>query len=173
MDPHMRGRRPIVWPAYLVAAVCFALAVALSIFNLSLIEQLKSAQTQLAALQSRSDLLVRDLGDERVTIADVMDESAQRYPVPGGEVVRAHNRLYLTLHDMIQPPHGKVYQAWTMPKHGASFVPSLTFVPDAHGVAVIAVSADAKNVDSVELTIEPDGGSKAPTGTPIFRQKLT
>jgi hypothetical protein len=172
VDPQTRGRRPIVWPAYLVAAVCFALAVALSIFNLSLIEQLKSAQTQLAALQSRASVLVHDLSDERGTIADVMDESAQRFDVPGGQVVRVHGHVYLTLHDMTQPPRGKVYQAWTM-KNGGAFAPSMTFVPDAHGVAVIAVSADAKDVDGVELTVEPEGGSKTPTGTPLFLQKLT
>jgi hypothetical protein len=169
----MRGRRPIVWPAYLVAAVCFALAVALSLFNLSLIEQLKTAQTQLAALQAHSDVLVRDLGDSRATLADVMDNSAERFDVPGGQVVRVHDRLYLTMHDLAQPPHGKVYQAWTMTKLGSAATPSVTFVPDDHGVAVIAISPEARDVEAVELTIEPDGGSKTPTGTPLFLQKFS
>ncbi|HUN29515.1 MAG TPA: hypothetical protein VMV65_06895, partial [Alphaproteobacteria bacterium] len=69
MDPQSRARRPIVWPAYLVAAVCFAVAVTLSLMNLSLIEQLKSAQSQLALAQTRSNGLVRDLTGERGTLA--------------------------------------------------------------------------------------------------------
>jgi len=161
-----------VWPAYLVAAVCFALAVALSLFNLSLIEQLKSAESQLAQTQKHSSILVHDLADERSALTDVMDESAERFAVADGQVVRIHGRVYLTMHDLAQPPRGKVYQAWTMPKNGATLQPSLTFVPDAHGVAVIAVSGDAKNVGAVALSLEPDGGSKTITGKPIFIERL-
>jgi anti-sigma-K factor RskA len=172
VDPQTRGRRPIVWPAYLVAAVCFAVAVTLSLMNLSLIEQLKSAQSQLALAQARSSGLVRDLTGERGTVADLMDESAQRFDIPGGQIVRVRDRLYITVHDLAQPPRGKVYQAWTMPKTGTALQPSLTFVPDAHGVAVVALSTDAKDVATVEISVEPDGGSKAPTTKPLVVEQL-
>jgi anti-sigma-K factor RskA len=172
VDPQTRGRRPIVWPAYLVAAVCFAVAVTLSLMNLSLIEQLKSAQSQLALAQARSSGLVRDLTGERGTVADLMDESAQRFDIPGGQIVRVRDRLYITMHDLAQPPRGKVYQAWTMPKTGTALQPSLTFVPDAHGVAVVALSTDAKDVAAVEISVEPDGGSKAPTTKPLVVEQL-
>jgi anti-sigma-K factor RskA len=173
VDPQTRGRRPIVWPAYLVAAVCFAVAVTLSLMNLSLIEQLKSAQSQLALAQARSSGLVRDLTGERGTVADLMDESAQRFDIPGGQIVRVRDRLYITMHDLAQPPRGKVYQAWTMPKTSVTLQPSLTFVPDSHGVAVVALSADAKDVAAVEISVEPDGGSKAPTTKPLVVEQLT
>jgi len=161
-----------VWPAYLVAAVCFAVAVTLSLMNLSLIEQLKSAQSQLALAQTRSNGLVRDLTGERGTLADLMDQNAQRFDIPGGQIVRVHDRLYITMHDLAQPPRGKVYQAWTMPKTGTLLQSSPTFVPDAHGVAVVALTANAKDVAAVEITVEPDGGSKEPTAKPMVVEQL-
>ena len=161
-----------MWPAYLVAAVCFAVAVTLSLMNLSLIEQLKSAQSQLAQAQARSSGLVRDLTGERGTLADLMDESAQRFDIPGGQIVRVRDRLYITMHDLAQPPRGKVYQVWTMPKTGTELQPSLTFVPDTHGVAVVALSTDAKDVAAIEISVELDGGSKAPTTKPLVVEQL-
>jgi hypothetical protein len=172
-DPKpIRATRPIVWPAYLVAAACFALAVALSLMNLSLIEQLKTAQLQAARTQARSSGLVRDLTSERSTIADLMDESAQRLDIPGGQIVRVHDRLYITMHDLAQPPRGKVYQAWTLPKGGKSMQPSLTFLPDAHGVAVVAIPVAAKDTAALAISVEPEGGSKAPTTKPLVVEQL-
>ena len=167
-----RTGRAIVWPAYLVAAVCFAVAVALSLLNLSLIEQLKTAQAQAAQVQQRSTGLVRDLSSERNAIEDLMDPTAQRYDVSDGQIVRVHDRLYLAMHDMPQPPRGKVYQAWTVPKGAKTAEPSLTFLPDPHGVAVIALPPPASSTETVEVSVEPDGGSKTPTGKPLIVQPL-
>lgn len=167
-----RAGRGIVWPAYLVAAACFAVAVGLSLLNLSLIEQLKSAQSQVAQIQQRSSGLVHDLSSERSTVADLMDENAKRFDVPGGQIVRVNDRLYITMHDMPQPPKGKVYQAWTLPKGGKLMVPSLTFVPDAHGVAVVALPVQAAQTVAVAVSVEPEGGSKQPTSKPLVVQQL-
>jgi len=167
-----RGRRPIVWPAYLVAAVCFAVAVTLSLINLSLIEQLKTAQSHLALSSARANGLVRDLASERGTLADLMDDDAQRFDIAGGQVVRIRGHLYITMHDLAQPPRGRVYEAWTMPKNSTLLSPALTFVPDAHGVAVVTLPVDAKDVAAIEITLEPDGGSKAPTSKPLVVEQL-
>lgn len=161
------SRAPIVWPAYLVAAACFAIALISSLYNLTLMQQLKSAQTQLSQAQSRSSSLARNLTDERTLVADLVDDEAKRFELNGGEVVRVHNRIYLTMHDMPQPPRGKVYQAWTLPKGAKNVVPSVTFVPDAHGVAVISLPVDAATTGAVAVSVEPEGGSKQPTTKPI------
>ncbi len=161
-----------MWPAYLVAAVCFAVAVTLSLINLSLIEQLKTAQSQLTLAHTRTTGLVRDLAGERGTLADLMDDDAQRFEITGGQVVRVRNHLYITMHDLAQPPRGRVYEAWTMPKTGTALQPALTFVPDSHGVAVVTLPVDAKDVAAVEITLEPDGGSKAPTSKPLVLEQL-
>lgn len=152
-----------LWPAYLVAAVCFAVAVALSILNLSLVEQVHNLQAQIGDAQHRSTGLSQQLLAERSTVTDLMDEHAERTDVPGGQVVRVRNRIYLTLHDLPSPPRGKIYQAWTMPRGGRVLQPSLTFLPDAHGLAIVALSAPADATERVAVSIEPEGGSKAPT----------
>jgi hypothetical protein len=45
-------------------------------------------------------------------------------------------------------------------------------VPDSHGVAVVTLPVDAKDVAAVEITLEPDGGSKAPTSKPLVLEQL-
>jgi hypothetical protein len=155
------------WPPYLVAAACFAIALISSFFNLSLLQQLRSAQSQLADSQQRASGLSHTLADERATEADLLDASAKHYPVHDGEVVRVHDRLYLTMHGLPPLPSGKVYQAWTLPKGSKVMSPSRTFVPDSHGVAIVTIGADAAATSAVAVSVEPEGGSKAPTSKPV------
>lgn len=162
----------LIWPVYVVAAACFAVAVALSIFNLSLLEQLHSAQSKLAQSQERSSGLSHDLAAERSTVADLMDENARRLDVPNGQIVLVRDRVYITMHDMPQPPKGKVYQAWSLPKGSKTMVPAQTFVPDAQGVAVIALPVDASATAAVAVSVEPEGGSKQPTTKPVVVQQI-
>lgn len=165
--------RPLVWPAYLVAAACFAVAVVSSLVNLSLMEQLKTAQTQSVQSEHAASGLARNLADEKTMVADLLDANAQRYAVNGGQVVRVGDRLYITLHDLTSPPRGKVYQAWTLPKGSKVMAPSVTFVPNVHGVAVIALGGvDARATAAVAVSVEPEGGSKAPTSKPLLVQAL-
>ncbi len=161
-------KQPSVWPAYFVAAACFAIALVSTLMNLSLVGQLRQAQTKVAQIDRNSTGLARSLAQERATLADIMDDSARRFPVNGGEVIRVRDKLYITLHDVPAPPRGKVYQAWTLAKGAKLMSPSLTFVPDRHGVAVISLPVDARQTAAVAVSVEPDGGSKQPTSTPTF-----
>lgn len=163
MSEEPEASKQRLWPAYLVAAVCFAVAVALSILNLSLVEQVHTLQAEMGDEQHRATGLTQQLLAERSTVTDLMDEHAERTDVPGGQIVRVRNRIYLTLHDLPTPPRGKIYQAWTMPKGGRDLLPSLTFLPDAHGLAIVALSAPADATERVAVSVEPEGGSKTPT----------
>lgn len=168
--PERRGgtTRSVVWPAYLVAAACFVFALISTISNLALVGQLRDVKTQLAQTQAHSSSLARNLADERTTLADVMDANAKHYAITDGEVITRGRRIYVALHDLPEPPRGHVYQAWTLPKDAKAMKPSVTFVPDARGVAVIALPVDAHTTDAVAVSVEPDGGSKAPTTKPLF-----
>ena len=73
------GVKHTVWPAYLVAAVCFAIALISSIANISLLGQLKQQQRELATLSERSAALARSLADERLALFDMLDSRAQHY----------------------------------------------------------------------------------------------
>ncbi|HKU67538.1 MAG TPA: anti-sigma factor [Candidatus Baltobacteraceae bacterium] len=168
----MRAVRPIVWPAYAVAAACLVVALVTGIFNISLGEQVRQKNADLAQTQTRSKMLAREVARSRTTLADLVAPDSQRFGVDHGQVVRHGKRLYLAMEALPPPPKGKVYQAWTLPPGATRMSPSVTFVPDASGVAVVPVPVDAANVAAVAVSIEPDGGSKQPTSTPTFVLKL-
>jgi hypothetical protein len=160
-------RAPMVWPAYLVAAACLVIAMISTIGNMSLSGQLKSQESDLASSQSRTTNLSHELADQRTMLADLMSGDAKRFTIDGGQVVARGQRLYIAMHDMPTPPKGKVYQAWTLAKGAKAVSPSVTFVPDARGVAVVALPENAQDTAEVAVSVEPDGGSKAPTTKPI------
>jgi anti-sigma-K factor RskA len=170
------ARRPMrqpVWPAYLVAAACLAFAIAISVWNVAVTGQLRQAQQEQAREQQHSQSLARALTDARTTLSDLLGSDAKHYVVRTGEVVARGSRLYVAMHDLPQPPHGHVYQVWTLPKGSKTMVPSSTFLPDAHGAAVIALTPDAHATAAVAVSVEPEGGSKHPTTAPIFVVPLT
>lgn len=169
----MRAVRPIVWPAYAVAAACLVIALVTGIIDIALNDELRQSKTQLVQVQTRSAELSRDLARQHTALADLTAADSQRYDVAHGEVVRHGKRLYLAMDALPAPPKGKVYQAWTLHAGATRMSPSVTFVPNANGVAVVPVPVDASAVAAVAVSIEPDGGSKQPTSTPTFILKLT
>jgi hypothetical protein len=110
---------------------------------------------------------------ERTALSDVLDTRARRYPIGGGEVITHGSRIYLALHVLPEPPHGKVYQAWTRARDATKMSASPTFVPDARGTALVVLTADARSAVEVTITLEPDGGSKEPTTKPLMDAPLT
>jgi anti-sigma-K factor RskA len=165
--------RHLAWPAYLVAAACLAIAILTSVWNVALTGQLRQVQQEVARTTQRSRSLAQTLAEERTTVSDLLATDAKHYVQGNGEVVTRGSRLYVTMHDLPEPPRGRVYQVWTLPKGSKSMVPSSTFVPDAHGVAVVALSSDARATAVVAVSVEPDGGSKRPTTKPILVVPLT
>lgn len=152
------ARRRIVWPAYLAAAACLAIAL-ISVFDVfSVNARLKGAQAQLAAAQG---------GAQTAMLADMMSTDAKRYPVHHGSVVARGTHLYIAMHDMPMPPKGHVYQAWTMTKGAKTVQPSSTFMPDVRGIAMVELPQNARDVALVAVSIEPTGGSLQPTTKPI------
>jgi anti-sigma-K factor RskA len=68
---------------------------------------------------------------------------------------------------MAAPPAGKVYQAWYI-RAGAKPTPAPTFSPDASGTARVTLSVGAEKGLTVAITVEPQGGSQAPTTKPFL-----
>jgi DICT domain-containing protein len=169
----MRAVRPIVWPAYAVAAACLVIALITGIINISLTDQVRQKNADLTQIQAHSRLLARDLAYQRTTLADLVSPDSQRYDVDHGQVVRHGKRLYLAMDALPAPPKGKVYQAWTLRTGSTRMSPSVTFVPNAGGVAVVPIPVDASSIAAVAVSIEPDGGSKQPTSAPTFVLKLS
>ena len=157
------------WPAYLVAAACFAIALISSIANISLLGQLKQEQRELANLSERSTALAQTLVDERTALFDMLDTSRAALPDrTTAKSSRAAAASISLLRALPEPPRGKVYQAWTLAKGSTKVLASPTFLPDARGVALIVLSADARSTVEVSVTLEPEGGSKEPTSKPLM-----
>jgi anti-sigma-K factor RskA len=154
-----RPARKPAWPAYVAIAACLAIAVLSLAYN--------------AVLAARSTALAQRLAQQGATLSDLIDGSAKRYAVPSGEVVTRGSHAYIALHGLPAPPRGRVYQAWTLPKGSKTMVPSVTFVPDQKGVAVVSLPPDARTTAVVAVSIEPAGGSEQPTTKPIFVVPLT
>jgi anti-sigma-K factor RskA len=173
----MQAVRPIVWPAYAVAAACLLVALVTGIINISLNSQLRESQAKVAQLNTHASAAARELARQRTELADLIAPDSQHYPVTAasasGEVVKHGDRLYIAMNALPPPPKGKVYQAWTLRAGATKMSPSVTFVPNSSGVAVVPVPTSAASVVAVAVSVEPDGGSKQPTSTPTFVLKLS
>ncbi|MBV9580590.1 MAG: anti-sigma factor, partial [Chloroflexi bacterium] len=66
------------------------------------------------------------------------------------------------------PPSGKTYQAWA--RHGDTWTSLGTFTTNGDGAAQLVAEDPALSTppDAVLITLEPSGGSHAPTGQPVL-----
>ncbi len=167
----MRPRTP-VWPAYLVAAFCFLVAIVTTLINLNLTSQIHDLERRLATADQSATANARRFAAERTMLADLQNPKAQRFDVTGGQVVISNDRVYIVLHDMPMPPRRRVYQAWTHSRGAKALMPSVTFIPDSRGIAVVALDdVAASKTDEVAVSIEPESGSKSPTSALVFQVK--
>lgn len=68
-------------------------------------------------------------------------------------------------------PAGHTYELWYMGVAGA--VPAGTFEPDSNGQVARVLTGDVGGASAVGVTVEPAGGSKQPTTTPVLALRLT
>ncbi len=79
----------------------------------------------------------------------------------------SNHRIYVLAHGLPPLPSGKVYQMWTLARGATKVAPSVTFVPDKTGNALVTVPADPATTAETAISVEPAGGSKQPTTKPI------
>jgi hypothetical protein len=150
------------WPA---AAVLALFATGVVIWGLSL-------QTQLNA--SEADLAVQRgvITEQAAEIEQLRQRAATAFalaPTADGPSAAAGNLLYanqdhfgvLYVQGLPELPPGKVYQLWYVV--GETPLPGGTFEVNPQGVGSLALTQDVQTVPLVALTVEPDGGSEAPT----------
>lgn len=171
-------RRRAANPAWLWGSG-LAAAVALIFAGVTVVQDV-ALRGQLAQVQRRADDLRGELAQSnrvaergRLTLSDLTAPDAKRYDVPQGRVVVHGPRVVFALQGLPQLPRGRVYQAWTAPSAAGPMQPSVTFVPNAEGVAVVALPVDARRVGVVAVSVEPEGGSRAPTTAPTFVRPLS
>ncbi|MGI8572932.1 MAG: anti-sigma factor, partial [Solirubrobacteraceae bacterium] len=89
------------------------------------------------------------------------------------QLQRSGARAELILHHFPPPPPGHVYEVW-LKRAGRPPAPtSALFSVTAAGAGEVAVPGDLHGVGQVLVTPEPDGGSRAPTHTPVIVAQLS
>jgi anti-sigma-K factor RskA len=84
-----------------------------------------------------------------------------------GTVVASDGVIRLDARGLPAPPAGKVYQAWIIHPN-AKPVPEPTFSVSTTGEGAVAMNAQAGKGDVIAVTVEPVGGSAAPTTKPLL-----
>ena len=156
------GRGRSAWLPYGAAAAAVLLAAVTSLDNAALRKQLDRehvAATEAATFQAR--------------VAAALGPGSKFYAVPAGEVVISGGHVILAIRNLPALGPGKVYQAWTLRSGARAMAPSVTFAPAAGSVTLVELPEPAQNLSAVALSVEPAGGSKAPTSTPVFVRKLS
>jgi anti-sigma-K factor RskA len=162
-----------LWGTGLAAAAAIVFSLVTVVADINVRGDLAAAQRRATTLQTQLAQNERATARERQTLADLLAPDARRYRVADGSVVLRRDRLYFALSNLPAPPKGRVYQAWTAPRGATTMVPGPTFVPNPGGVTVVPLAVDGSRVGVVAVSVEPEGGSKAPTSTPTFVRPLT
>ena len=162
-----------LWGTGLAAAAAIVISIVTVAQDVNTRGELAAAQRRAATLQTELAESQRSAAAENRTLTDLQAPDARRYQVAQGTVVVRHDRVYFALSKLNALPKGHVYQAWTAPKGSTTMAPSVTFTPNADGVAIVALPVDATRVGTVAVSVEPEGGSKAPTTTPTFVRPLS
>ena len=116
--------------------------------------------------------LLRDDTSQTMTAADRVlaaeDATTVAIEFPDGaraRVVRSvsEEKAVLVTSDMPAAPEGKVYEIWL--QHDDVMVPA-GLMPDKSDQTIV-LEGDAAAASAAGITVEPDGGSEAPTSDPI------
>ncbi|MFF1828652.1 anti-sigma factor domain-containing protein [Paenarthrobacter sp. NPDC058040] len=103
-------------------------------------------------------------------VLQAQDVQKKTADVPGGGTATisassAKDSFVVLMNGVSPAPTGKVYQLWTLPKDGSAPVSQGTM--DADGLSKPAIVKGLSSASSVAITVEPAGGSKAPTTAPV------
>ncbi len=151
-SPRQGVLRRLFGPGGLVAATVLALAfVGLFVWNVSLRGENEAMQDKLQGQRTTYEL--QGTGAAR----DVR-----------GEVIRVGDeRAVLVAENLPSAPEGKVYEAWLMrddiPEPAGLFEPTRD-----GGAAAAPIEGSLRDADAVAVTVEPSGGSSAPTSDPLL-----
>jgi anti-sigma-K factor RskA len=138
----------------MAAAVLLVAAVALGVLVVRQNDQLDQARTQAAEM---SEIL--RAGDARLVTEDTGESGRMVIAMS-----RSQNRMLVLTDGLSNPPPGHDFQVWT--GHGEEMI-SAGFLNPENGEALLEIS-DFGNADAVGVTVEPDGGSPAPTTDPVM-----
>jgi anti-sigma-K factor RskA len=108
-------------------------------------------------------------------VIEAQDARQATVNVSGGgtatvSVSPSHDALVVRMKDVPPPPAGKVYQMWLIPKDGST--PVSEGLMDAEALSKPALVKGIGSAASLGITVEPVGGSAAPTSPTVAAAPL-
>lgn len=163
-----RRRRRAVAVLGVAAGLLAVVAVALGAQNAAL----RSDRSELQARSVRDASVVAEV-NQVLTAGDARTVSAAVGGDGHGAVVSsaALDRAVFVGRGLATPPPGRTYQLWLITATGKAS-PAGVFRPDATGAVAASVKGTLVGNALVGLTVEPNGGSLAPTTAPILAVPL-
>ncbi len=138
----------------IAAAALFVVAVGLGVIVVRQNDELDQGRAQAAEMTQ----LLR-AGDVRLVTAD--EGSSGRMVIA---MSRSQNKMLVLTDGLSNPPAGHDFQVWT--GHGEEMI-SAGFLNPVDGEAALEIS-DFGDAEPGGVTVEPDGGSPAPTTDPVM-----
>ncbi len=138
----------------IAAAVLFVATVALGVVVVRQNDQLDQSRAQAAELSE-----VLRAGDIQLVTTDKGEAGRMIIAMS-----RAQNRMLVLTDGLPNPPTGHAFQVWH--GHGDEMI-SAGFLKPRDGEALLEISGFG-NADAIGVTVEPDGGSPAPTTEPVM-----
>ncbi|MFD5257412.1 anti-sigma factor domain-containing protein [Streptomyces bobili] len=142
-------------------AACLAAAAALGGTTVWQHQQAADARAEARQASRTADEIAAVLAapDARTRAADLTDSATSTVVVS-----RSRDRAVFVVSGMDRPPSGKVYQLWF--DDGGTMRSAGLMEPGRSDQAVL-MRGGVDGASGMGITIEPDGGSKQPTTTPI------
>lgn len=103
----------------------------------------------------------------RVVQASVAGSSAS------AEVQISGGRGELVVHNLPQPPAGRIYEVWFERGHGKPAPTNTLFSVTSAGAGNVGLPGNLHGVSAVLVTQEPAGGSLVPTSSPVIVAQLS
>ena len=136
------------------------------IWGLTLQAQLNAREADLAVQESMITAQAAEIEQlrPRAATAFVLDPTADGPRAAAGNLLYADQDHFgiLYVSGLPELPPGLDYQLWYVVGDSPPR-PGDTFEVNTQGVGSLALTEDVQQVDAVALTVEPDGGSEAPT----------
>jgi anti-sigma-K factor RskA len=174
--PQKQGGKVLPWLGWAVAAgVAFAAVpiyqerVRLETTVSDQSKQLRGETAQMAALSAdaaKAKAIMDALTDKNAMHVALNATTAGKALPEGRATYLADRGTLIFQGSNLQPlSDAKTYELWIIPADGTAPVPAGTFKPDARGTASVVMPEIPKGVKAKAfgVTVEPNGGSKAPT----------
>ncbi len=160
----LRSRR-LTLGARLTAAAAAVLLVAVGLLGV----QLSRTADERDRLRASSDLVTRVLtAEDARRLAGAVAGGGRGAVVTSRDV----GASVFVGSELTRPADGRVFQLWLIDASGTATSAGV-FLPDRAGAVSRPLPADLGGAAAVGLSVEPEGGSSAPTTTPVLALPLS